>query len=87
MRQQGESQAAHKPEYETVMAFSSLLLNDDDQLVYEIGERLNQAGMDSISAGGTVAAAIEWYQQGIITDEHTGGLKLDWGRGSDFNPG
>lgn len=81
MRQQGESQAAHKPEYETVMAFSSLLLNDDDQLVYEIGERLNQAGMDSISAGGTVAAAIEWYQQGIITDEHTGGLKLDWGDG------
>jgi aldehyde:ferredoxin oxidoreductase len=40
---------------------------------------LNRAGMDSISAGGTVAYAIEAYQNGIISKEQTGGLELAWG--------
>ena len=44
-----------------------------------INEMLNRAGMDSISAGGTVAYAIEAYQNGIITKAQTGGLELTWG--------
>ncbi len=69
----------HKPEYETANAFGPLLLNDNLDAVFAVNEILNRAGMDSISAGGTVAFAIECYERGIITKEDTGGLELTWG--------
>lgn len=70
---------SHKPEYETTVSFSTLLLSQDMPLVYEINEMLNRAGMDSISAGGAVAFAMECYEKGWITREDTGGLDLTWG--------
>ncbi|HPS41446.1 MAG TPA: aldehyde ferredoxin oxidoreductase C-terminal domain-containing protein, partial [Anaerolineaceae bacterium] len=45
---------------------------------------LNRAGMDSISAGTTVAYAVECYENGLITDADTGGLKLKWGNSEDI---
>lgn len=75
----GDNQPSHRPEYETTLAFSGLVLNQDYELVVEINDLLNQAGMDTISAGGTVAAAIEWYQEGLLTSADTGGLELSWG--------
>jgi aldehyde:ferredoxin oxidoreductase len=75
----GENQVSKRPEYETTLAFTGLVLNEDYSLVLEINDLLNRAGMDSISAGGTVAAAIEWYQDGTLTREDTGGLELTWG--------
>lgn len=74
-------QESHKPEYETIASFTSLLLNDDLELVYEINEMLNRAGMDTISAGGAVAFALECYEKGWITPQDTGGLELTWGNG------
>ena len=44
-----------------------------------MNEILNRAGMDSISAGNTVAWAIECYENGILTKEQTDGLELTWG--------
>jgi aldehyde:ferredoxin oxidoreductase len=38
--------------------------------------------MDSISAGHAVAFAIECYENGLLTREDTGGLKLTWGNAS-----
>ncbi len=75
----GTKQESHKPEYETAAAFTTLLLNDDFDLVYEINEMLNRAGMDTISAGGAVAFAMECYEKGWITQEDTGGIELTWG--------
>ena len=69
----------HKPEYETIQAFGALLLNRSLDAVYEINELLNRAGMDTISAGNTVAWAIECYENGILTKEQTDGLELTWG--------
>ncbi len=69
----------HKPEYETLEAFGPLLLNGNLDSVLYINELLNRAGMDSISAGNTVAWAIECYEKGILTKEETGGLALRWG--------
>ena len=74
-----ENQFSKKPEYETTLAFTGLVLNEDYSLVIEVNDLLNRAGMDSISAGATVAAAIEWYQDGLLTLEDTGGLVLTWG--------
>ncbi len=70
---------AHKPEYESTLALSGLCLNDNLDSVFHMNERLNRAGMDTISAGGTIAFAIECYERGILTKEDTGGLELTWG--------
>jgi aldehyde:ferredoxin oxidoreductase len=75
----GEFAKSHKPEYETVCAFGSLLLNTDLDSIFYINELLNRAGMDSISAGGTIAFAIECFENGILTEADTGGLVLAWG--------
>jgi aldehyde:ferredoxin oxidoreductase len=64
---------SHKPEYETITGFSSLLLNQDMELVYQINEYLNRAGMDTISAGNTIAFALECYERGWIDLQSTGG--------------
>jgi len=70
---------SHKPEYETVLALSSLALNDDLDSVFRMNDRLNRAGMDTISAGSTIAFAIECFERGILTEADTGGLELRWG--------
>jgi len=70
---------SHKPEYETVSSFSSLVMGKDLDAVYEINEMLNRAGMDTISAGHVSAWAIESFEKGLITTEDTDGLVLEWG--------
>ena len=79
MKPNGKIPTSHKPEYETTLAFSGLLLSKDWDAVMLINDLLNRAGMDSISAGGTVASAIEWYEKGLITKIDTDGLALTWG--------
>lgn len=75
----GTSKESHKPEYESVMAFGGLVLNSDLDSIFYINDLLNRAGMDTISAGGTVAFAMECFNRGIITLEDTGGIDLTWG--------
>jgi aldehyde:ferredoxin oxidoreductase len=70
----------HKPEYETICAFGSLLLNDDLYSIFRLNDLVNRAGMDSISCGGTVAFAIECFENGILTMKDTDGLELHWGK-------
>ncbi len=69
----------HKPEYETLCSFGSLLLNDDIFSIFKINDMVNRGGIDSISCGATVAFAIECFENNIITEADTGGLKLAWG--------
>lgn len=69
----------HKPEYETVMAWGGLLLNNDMESIIVINEMLNRAGMDSISAGATVAFALECAEHGLLASP---GLDLRWGNSS-----
>jgi aldehyde:ferredoxin oxidoreductase len=69
----------HKPEYETCCALGTLLLNKDLGAIFEINDKLNRAGMDSISAGTTVAFATECYARGILSREELDGLDLTWG--------
>lgn len=76
----GEFEISHKPEYETVCVFGTLLLNSDLNAIFYINELLNRAGMDSISAGTTVAFAIECFKNGLIDEKDTGGIALDWGK-------
>jgi aldehyde:ferredoxin oxidoreductase len=76
---QGKYHETHKPEYETVLALGGLVMNDDLESIFYLNEYLNRAGMDTISAGATVAFAIECFSRGILSKEQAGGLELAWG--------
>jgi len=69
----------HKPEYETLGAFGTMCLNDNLASINACNEICNRFGLDTIGTGCTVAFAIECYENGILTDADTGGLKLNWG--------
>ncbi|MFX1281552.1 MAG: aldehyde ferredoxin oxidoreductase family protein [Promethearchaeota archaeon] len=72
----------HRPEYETCASFGPLILNDDLMSIFTLNELCNRACLDTISAGGTVAFAIECYENGLINNEDTDGLELNWGNSS-----
>lgn len=74
-----ELSETHKPEYETCCAFGTLLLNNDLHSIFKINDMLNKAGMDTISAGATIAWAIECYEQGLLSMEKMDGIDLAWG--------
>ncbi|MDO9515524.1 MAG: aldehyde ferredoxin oxidoreductase family protein [Syntrophales bacterium] len=67
------------PEYETVAAFGSLQGSSDLAAVCKAGRVCNDLGMDTISAGATIAWGMEAYEKGHLTDEQTGGIPLRWG--------
>jgi len=69
----------HKPEYETLGAFGPLLLNDDLGSIMVVNDLCNQAGIDTISTGSSVAFAIECFENGLLTTDDTDGLELRWG--------
>ena len=70
---------AHKPEYETTAMFGSNLLNDNVESIIKINDICNRYGLDTISAGGTIAFTIECYENGILTRKDTDGLEMTWG--------
>jgi aldehyde:ferredoxin oxidoreductase len=74
-----QGRETHKPEYETLMAFGGMLLVNDLEALFEIHDRLNRLGLDSISSGATVAFAMECAEKGLLTRENADGLDLRWG--------
>ncbi|WP_455539731.1 aldehyde ferredoxin oxidoreductase family protein [Terrisporobacter sp.] len=69
------------PEYETLWSFGSDCGIYDLDAVNEANMLCNEYGLDTISAGATIAAAMELYQRGYIKDEEieSDGLSLKWG--------
>jgi aldehyde:ferredoxin oxidoreductase len=67
------------PEYETLGSFGSMLLIDNLEAIAWIGEMCNKYGLDTISAGCTIAWAMEAYEKGVLTKDDTGGIDLSWG--------
>src|SRR5665647_1501264 len=57
------------PEYETLWVFAGDLGISDMEIVIDANFWCNELGIDTISAGATLAAAMELYQRGYITDE------------------
>lgn len=67
------------PEYETVAMLGSQLLVDDLPGVAYAGHLCNRYGLDTVSAGSSIALAYLLYDRGFITSADTGGLPLRWG--------
>jgi aldehyde:ferredoxin oxidoreductase len=69
----------HRPEYETLIGFGNLCLNNDPESVIAACDICNRHGIDTISAGTAIAFTIECYENGILTKEDTDGLEMTWG--------
>jgi aldehyde:ferredoxin oxidoreductase len=67
------------PEYETIWAFGSDCGVSDMGAIIKANYWCNEMGLDTISAGATIAAAMELYQKGYIKEEELDGLSLDFG--------
>jgi aldehyde:ferredoxin oxidoreductase len=70
---------AEGPEYETLVAFGSQILNDDLNMATYIGSQCDALGMDSISAGSTLAFATFLREQGIAPANDFDGAEPRWG--------
>jgi aldehyde:ferredoxin oxidoreductase len=77
-----DDQEVGGPEYETLWAFGSDCGLDDMKAIIKANYWCNEVGIDTISAGSTIAAAIELHQKGYIKDDELDGLKLEFGNGT-----
>jgi len=66
-------------EYETAFAFGPAVGVDDIDALTFASYLMNEHGMDPISFGVTLAAAMELYEMGVITDKDTDGVSLNFG--------
>jgi aldehyde:ferredoxin oxidoreductase len=66
------------PEYETVAAFGPLCMNFDIDTVVRANHFCNRHGIDTMSAGVSIAFAMHLYEQGILTKEKAG-MEIKWG--------
>lgn len=67
------------PEYVTVGKFGPMIGITDLAKLIRLNNIANDLGLDTASLGSSIAWAMELYQRGILTREHTGGLALEWG--------
>ena len=67
------------PEYETLATFGSYCAVSDLAAVSKANEISNMYGIDTITAGATIAWAMDCFEQGFITAEDTGGIELRYG--------
>jgi len=67
------------PEYETLAALGSLLCIDDLAAIAKGNELCNRYGLDTISTGVAIGFAMECYENGILTEADTEGVKFRFG--------
>lgn len=76
---EGKYQSSGKVEYETLSSFGSRCGNSNMESILYANQLCNDYGLDTISCGGVIGFAMECYEKGILTDEDTDGLELEWG--------
>ena len=70
------------PEFESVWVFTANCGSSDMKAAIKANYWCNEMGLDTISAGATIATAMELYEKGIIKDEELEGLSLKFGDSS-----
>jgi aldehyde:ferredoxin oxidoreductase len=68
------------PEYETTGAFGSLCMNFDFESIVMANHLCNSQGIDTISAGVSIAYAMHLYDKGILSEKKAG-MPIKWGDG------
>ncbi len=67
------------PEYETIVSFGSLILNDDLGAIVKANELCNDYGIDTISGGSAIAFIYYLFNKGKLKSEDIGNLEPNWG--------
>jgi aldehyde:ferredoxin oxidoreductase len=67
------------PEYESVGAFGPMCDNNNLEAITYAHILCNEYGLDTVSAGSTIAFAMECFEKGILTLKDTDGLALSFG--------
>lgn len=67
------------PEYESIAAFGSNCGIDDMKAVCKANELCNKYSLDTISTGVSIGFGMECYENGILSDKDTNGIKLNFG--------
>ena len=70
---------ATRPEYESLGAFGSMMLNSDPDTAVTLNFLCNEYGYDTLSFGGTISWLMECYNKGIFTIDELDGIDLKWG--------
>ncbi|MCK4692379.1 MAG: hypothetical protein KAT23_02030, partial [Anaerolineales bacterium] len=70
---------AEGPEYTSQGAFGMEVDCNNFETILVGNHLVNMYGLDTLEIGSMIAWAMELYEKGILTDEDTGGLKLEWG--------
>ena len=74
-----KGQKGEGPEYETMNTLGAMCDVSDLNAITIINYLCNEYGLDTISAGSTIAFAMECFEKGILTRKHTGGEELNFG--------
>ena len=75
----GGSRSTGRMEYESVFALGPLVGVSDRDAVIRASHYCDEAGMDTVSAGATIAWAMECFERGLLTINDTDGLDLRFG--------
>jgi aldehyde:ferredoxin oxidoreductase len=67
------------PEYETLYSFGGVTGVDDPDAIIAADRMSDEFGLDTMSAGVTIAFAMELFERGILTVADTGGMDLSFG--------
>jgi len=70
---------SRRPEYETIAMFGTNCLNNNLESIIKVNDICDRHGIDTISAGATIAMAIECFENGLITKADTDGIEMTWG--------
>jgi len=70
---------SRRPEYETIAMFGTNCLNNNLESIIKANDICDRYGIDTISAGATIAMAIECFENGLITKADTDGIEMTWG--------
>jgi aldehyde:ferredoxin oxidoreductase len=70
---------SRRPEYETIAMFGTNCLNNNIESIIKVNDICDRYGIDTISAGATIAMAIECFENGLITRADTDGIEMTWG--------
>lgn len=68
-----------KPQYETLYSFGSLCEIRDPNVITKANHICNEAGLDTISAGVSIAFIMECYERGILTKDDLEGIEANFG--------
>ncbi len=74
-----KTQEIEGPEYETLVSFGCMNLNDNLESIVHLNTKCFDYGIDTISAGAVISCLIHHHELGNISSKDIDGLKPEWG--------